>query len=274
MTSDPPSQKIFAPRKFIEDDPERDRPTVPPPAPLPVGLTVEHSELERRLDQFDEMRDVFARWSVELLDEGGMLDRIACDVRYLRERTEALPRETDEKLTLLKNALEHKFESKIGELRDELTSVKLRLGLAEERESGRMSVAPASSDGTPFGVLVVDDNDDVRVTISRVLEAFGFLVLEASSGNEAIELLEQYKVDTVLTDLRMPGNGSTLMRHVREHYPKISAVLMTAYDSRDAARMALEAGAFHYLTKPFQDNETLNLTLTRASEYARARARK
>ena len=255
-------------------DVERERETLPPAPPLPSIPPVE-ARLDRLEDAFGEQRDIFARWTRDLFDADGALARIAFNTEGLRGLVDDLKQATDEKFGILRSALERKFESQIGELKEQLTEVSLRLGMHEERESGRMRAAASSVPGAPWSALIVDDRADVRMAIIHVLEdTQAFTALEASSGNEAIEMINRWQFDCILSDIKMPGNGSTLLKHVREHHPEIAVILMSAYDARDTARQALESGAFGYLAKPFENNDGLILTCVRAAEFARAKAKR
>ncbi len=260
-----------------EYDPERDRPTIPPAPGVPeitIGDTdFDGLSVEQQVTL--ETHQMLKRGATELFDEDGLLAKIGRHVAHIMQRVDAIPAETDTKLEMLKNALEHRFDTQIGELKEQLTAVQLKLGLHEERESGRLSVAPESAKDSPFVVLVVDDYTDVLQSIERVFEDRpGFMMVSASNGHDALKLLHAYKFDAVLSDLRMPGNGSTLLAHVKAECPNVAFVSMSAYEDRNTARQTLEAGAFGFLPKPFRSNDDLILTLTRACEYSRARARK
>jgi CheY-like chemotaxis protein/anti-sigma regulatory factor (Ser/Thr protein kinase) len=99
--------------------------------------------------------------------------------------------------------------------------------------------------------MVVDDTRTDRVMARRLLERMPDLqVLEAEDGMEALALLETRPVAFVVTDLKMPEmDGLGLVRELREHYPDVPVVLMTAYGSEDIAAEALAAGAVSYIPK-------------------------
>lgn len=116
-------------------------------------------------------------------------------------------------------------------------------------------------------ILIVEDEHFQRRLIADILKREGFETLTASSGEEALELLQQpraHAVDVLLTDWRLPGmEGGRLMSLVREQLPACARVVMTAYGSIAHAVEAIRLGADDYLAKPFE-REALLITLRRA----------
>jgi two-component system response regulator FlrC len=111
-------------------------------------------------------------------------------------------------------------------------------------------------------VLIVDDETDLRETVVRLLGRFGYSCLTASSGGEAIQVIQAEAPDLVVTDLHMPGiDGVAVTRCARAHSPPIPVVLMTAYPIR--MPRVQEAGATIHLAKPFA-NHDLVLAVERA----------
>ena len=109
-------------------------------------------------------------------------------------------------------------------------------------------------------ILVVDDEPQILGFLGDLLGMDGWEVQTAESGNEGVERLERDRFDVVLTDLKMPGtDGIELLRTSKKIQPEAEVVLMTGYATVDTAIEAMRAGAFHYLTKPFQGAEVLNL---------------
>jgi len=102
-------------------------------------------------------------------------------------------------------------------------------------------------------VLLVDDDELTRVTHVRGLKRSGFEVRAVESAESALQHLSEDPFDVVLTDLRMPGmDGLALLRTVREQYPEVDVILMTAHASVETAVAALKEGASDYLAKPFR----------------------
>ncbi len=116
-------------------------------------------------------------------------------------------------------------------------------------------------------VLVVDDQLNMRRSIAIGLEQDGHRVHEASSAAEALGLLAKAEVDVVVTDVRMTGeeDGATLLRAIKSQDAEIEVVLVTAFGTIDAAVEAIKAGAYDYLTKPF-DLDRLLIAVRRAAE--------
>ena len=104
-------------------------------------------------------------------------------------------------------------------------------------------------------MLVVDDNKDLRESLRDLLVLLGHTVLEASNGDEALQVMAIETVDVVVTDLYMPGlNGMELMREMtrRRHRPKVIAMTGVAnLDSAGTASAVTKLGASALLFKPF-----------------------
>ena len=123
-------------------------------------------------------------------------------------------------------------------------------------------------------VLIADDDQGVRFTLSELLAEADVDVLLAANGQEALEQLRaaQPEVDLVITDLRMPGmDGMELLAQVRRDHPSIRVVMITAHGSERQAVAAMKAGAFDYFRKPFDVDELLAV-VRRAVEAVRLRA--
>jgi DNA-binding NtrC family response regulator len=116
-------------------------------------------------------------------------------------------------------------------------------------------------------LLVVDDDTAMREMLASLFREKGYPVEEASSADEALERAREVEFDAVLSDVRMPGrSGVELVGELRRFRPDVPVVLMTAFGSVDAAVDAMRAGAFDYITKPFEPEAVL-LTLERALEH-------
>lgn len=114
-------------------------------------------------------------------------------------------------------------------------------------------------------ILLVDDEEGLRVTLAANLELEGFEVAEAANGAEALALLSQGAFDLLLTDIRMPGiNGVDLFRKVRAEHPNLPVVLMTAYALEALVDDAMSEGVFTVMNKPFDVSGAV-ATLLRAA---------
>ena len=115
-------------------------------------------------------------------------------------------------------------------------------------------------------ILVVDDEEAIRLALCDLLRADGHAVREAGSGDEALAALDGAPADLVLADLRMPGmDGMQLLEAVRARLPDALVVLITAQGDERTAVQALKLGAYDYLPKPF-DNEEIRATIRHAHE--------
>jgi response regulator RpfG family c-di-GMP phosphodiesterase len=104
--------------------------------------------------------------------------------------------------------------------------------------------------------LIVDDEPRLRQVLTHLMRGDGFNCLEAMNGEDALGLLEQYPVNLVLSDLRMPRmDGLELLRETRARWPDVAVVMITAVADVDVAVSCLAIGAMDYLTKPFHLDE-------------------
>ncbi len=123
-------------------------------------------------------------------------------------------------------------------------------------------------DATPH-LLLVDDEPALRGLMTERLTERGFEVVEAENGERALELLDLFAFDIVITDLRMPGvDGMSLIGAARERYPGIVAIVITGYGTVTDAVDAMKRGASDFVEKPFQFDR-LMLVLQKAMEQRR-----
>lgn len=100
-------------------------------------------------------------------------------------------------------------------------------------------------------VLLVDDETDFREALAERLEVRRFLVTQASSGDEAIELLKGQDVDVVVLDMLMPGkDGMQTLREIKEIRPLAEIILLTGHGTPGKGVDSIQTGAFNYMTKP------------------------
>jgi two-component system, cell cycle response regulator len=119
-------------------------------------------------------------------------------------------------------------------------------------------------------LLVVDDEETLRSVVSQVLSADGFLVAEAASGEEALEVFQGETHQLVITDIRMGGmSGIELLTEIKRRNPDTQVVIMTSHASLDSALSAMRAGAYDYLIKPFESLDLISAVASRAAEKAR-----
>ena len=118
-----------------------------------------------------------------------------------------------------------------------------------------MSGAPAPETSQ---LLVVDDQEQVRTVLSRILETAGYRCRVAGSVAEALMAMQEGVPDLVLCDIDMPlESGLTLVDHLHARHPDVAVLMVTAYDDPLMAETAMDGGALGYIIKPFERNEIL-----------------
>ncbi|MBW2288928.1 MAG: sigma-54-dependent Fis family transcriptional regulator [Deltaproteobacteria bacterium] len=115
-------------------------------------------------------------------------------------------------------------------------------------------------------LLLVDDDSAMRQMLAALFEEQGYTVHQADSARSAIAQAQEIDFDVVLSDIRMPGKtGIEMVGEMRSLRPRTPVILMTAFGSIDSAIGAMRAGAFDYITKPFEPDTAL-ITVERALE--------
>ena len=105
-------------------------------------------------------------------------------------------------------------------------------------------------------VLVVEDDAGIRQSLFETLGALGFAIGEACNGEEALLRLRMVNYDAVLLDINMPGmGGKETCRRICQTYPRLPIIMLTVRDDESDKVEALDAGAYDYVTKPFQTRE-------------------
>ena len=103
-----------------------------------------------------------------------------------------------------------------------------------------------------LSVLVVEDDQDMRALLRRILEGTGYRVLERGRADGLPEALQELRVDVVVLDKEMPGTGGLqALAQLRRSHPRLPVILITAFGGPDVERRALALGATRYLEKPF-----------------------
>jgi two-component system response regulator HydG/two-component system response regulator AtoC len=119
----------------------------------------------------------------------------------------------------------------------------------------------------PLDILIVDDEPDLRMELAYLLTDFGHVVAEAADGAEALHLCSERVFDLVLCDIRLPKiDGMALLRRLRQQSPSTAVVIMTAFPRVPDALAAVRAGAFDYVTKPFDSDEFPGRIIERIAE--------
>jgi len=116
-------------------------------------------------------------------------------------------------------------------------------------------------------ILVVDDDVVVQKALRRLLETRGFLVTTCGSGIEALRACKDEDFSVAFVDLKMPEmDGMELIRRLKGKKPGMSIVMITAYGEITTAVEAMKQGAFHFMTKPFDNEEVLELVTSAVTQ--------
>jgi DNA-binding NtrC family response regulator len=105
-------------------------------------------------------------------------------------------------------------------------------------------------------ILVVDDSLDTLELIKRNLKSKGYKIFTASSAQSGVAILENHKIDLLITDFKMPKvDGLNLIKHVKRNYNDIGIIMITGFATIDGAVKAIKAGSEEFIPKPFTDKE-------------------
>lgn len=105
-------------------------------------------------------------------------------------------------------------------------------------------------------VLIVDDQNGIRVLLMEVFNNEGYETFQASNGKMALEIVRTQSPDLVLLDMKIPGmDGLDILKHVKNIDPTIKVIMMTAYGELDMIKEATDLGAIMHFTKPFDIDE-------------------
>ncbi len=107
-------------------------------------------------------------------------------------------------------------------------------------------------------MLLVDDEDDFRITLANRLKLRKIDVTDAGSGNEAIELVKQKSFDIAVIDVKMPGiDGIETLKQVKQIQPSMEIIMLTGHASIKSGMEAMKLGAYDYVMKPCDIDELL-----------------
>jgi len=105
-------------------------------------------------------------------------------------------------------------------------------------------------------VLIVDDQNGIRVLLMEVFGSEGYQTFQASNGKMALEIVKSESPDLVLLDMKIPGmDGLEILKRIKEINRDIKVIMMTAYGELDMIKEATELGALMHFTKPFDIDE-------------------
>lgn len=118
-----------------------------------------------------------------------------------------------------------------------------------------------------YTILIVDDEPNYLVVLSELLQEEGFEVFTAPDGQDALQIVNDVDLDVIVTDMQMAGlNGLELLKAVKEKKTDLPVIIITAFAEVERAVEAMQAGAYHYLAKPFSNDE-LVVTLRKAAQH-------
>ncbi|KAA0891432.1 response regulator [Oryzomonas japonica] len=105
-------------------------------------------------------------------------------------------------------------------------------------------------------ILVVDDEENARIALSKILAREGYEVASAGNGYEALNYLRGKEVELIITDINMPEmNGMTFLRELSRSHPDSNVIMVTAYGEVESYIEAMNLGAFEYINKPVKIDE-------------------
>lgn len=111
-------------------------------------------------------------------------------------------------------------------------------------------------------ILVVDDEENARLGLSKLLEKEGFEVESVSNGFEALNYLQQREVNVIVTDINMPEmNGISFLKELNKSYPQSNVIMITAYGGVESYIEAMNLGAFEYINKPVKLDELKSILM-------------
>lgn len=121
-------------------------------------------------------------------------------------------------------------------------------------------------------ILVVDDEENAREGLSKILSKEGYKVDTAADGKEAIDVIKRQNFDLVITDMRMPlMDGFEVLREIKKMDEDIGVIMITAYGEVESYLEAMNLGAFEYINKPVRVNE-LKRVITKVLEQRHKKA--
>ncbi len=105
-------------------------------------------------------------------------------------------------------------------------------------------------------ILIVDDEENTRIGLTKLLTQEGFEVDSAANGSEALDYLNREKVSLVISDINMPEmNGMVFLRELSRKFPSTDVIMITAYGGVESYLEAMNLGAYEYLHKPVKLDE-------------------
>jgi DNA-binding NtrC family response regulator len=113
---------------------------------------------------------------------------------------------------------------------------------------------------TKANILIIDDENDIRNLLSRIIRLEGYQVLQAETGKKGLRMLEQEKIHLIICDVKLPdANGVEMVPHLKALSPHSEIILLTAFGAIPDSVTAIKSGAFDYITKGDDNNKIIPL---------------
>jgi excisionase family DNA binding protein len=113
---------------------------------------------------------------------------------------------------------------------------------------------------TKANILIIDDDEIIRLLFMKTLEELGHRVVSAETSSDGLELVKQWDFDVVFLDLRMPGmDGAELFHQIKIIKPKLPVIIITGYPDSDMMARALTHGPFAVMNKPFSESDIVEV---------------
>jgi DNA-binding NtrC family response regulator len=145
------------------------------------------------------------------------------------------------------------------------------LNVQSAANSDRFPAAGTSTSATvrrPNKILVVDDDRVVLRAVTQILERAGYVVTAIDDAVEALTAIKDPSIDVAVLDIKMPNlSGMDLLKAIKSDRPDVEVIMMTAFATVETAVEAVKAGAYDYLTKPFDNIDEVSLTVAKAAEH-------
>ena len=120
-------------------------------------------------------------------------------------------------------------------------------------------------------ILVVDDEENAREGLSKILTKEGYRIETAANGKEAVDALKHRSFDLVITDMRMPlMDGFEVLREIKKMKESVGVIMITAYGEVESYLEAMDMGAFEYINKPVRVNELKKVIIKVLAEGRKA----
>ncbi|MBI1318135.1 MAG: response regulator [Candidatus Hydrogenedens sp.] len=131
-------------------------------------------------------------------------------------------------------------------------------------------MSDAAKPSHKVSLLIVDDDEDLRGSLSRYFRVLGYGVHEAPNGAEALRLLDREQVQVVISDIMMPVmDGIDLLRAIKKEHPMVHVIMITGYVTMDNALACMRLGADTLVFKPIEDFTALESAVEKAVEAVR-----